>query len=344
MQTIYGAATNLVVAGGTAAVLVAGAWRVWENQLTVGEMVVFISYLTSLYAPINSIVQTYGLVQGARAGVVRVFAILDGQPAMRDGSADLRQPVRGAVEFRDVSFAYPDGTVALRHINLHVTPGECVAIVGSTGAGKSTLVSLIPRFYDPIEGQLLVDGTDVRTVRMAAFRGAVSMVLQPPIVFPMSIHDNIAYGRPDAARAEVEAAARTAQVHEFIAGLPQGYDTVVGEQGATLSEGERQRLTIARAVLRQSPILILDEPTASVDVTTEAAIMRGLERLMEGRTTLVIAHRLSTVRRATRIVVLDRGAIVEQGTLDELLALGGVFQRMYATQFGADAVPARREA
>jgi ATP-binding cassette subfamily B protein/subfamily B ATP-binding cassette protein MsbA len=349
MQTIYGAATNLVIAVGTAVVLVAGAWRVWQNELTVGEMVVFISYLTSLYAPINSIVQTYGLVQGARAGVVRVFGILDGQPAMRDGSAELPRPVRGVVELRDVSFAYPDGTVALRHVDLHVMPGECVAIVGSTGAGKSTLVSLIPRFYDPSEGQVLVDGTDVCTLRMAALRGAVSMVLQPPIVFPMSIHDNIAYGRPNASRAEVEAAARTARVRDFIAGLPQGYDTVVGEQGATLSEGERQRLTIARAVLRQSPILILDEPTASVDVTTEAAIMAGLERLMEGRTTLVIAHRLSTVRRATRIVVLDRGAIVEQGTFDELLALGGVFQRMYATQFGAhaapgEAAPVRREA
>jgi ATP-binding cassette subfamily B protein/subfamily B ATP-binding cassette protein MsbA len=343
LQTAYGAATNVLIAGGTATVLVAGAWRVWAGQLTVGELVVFISYLASLYAPINALVQTYGLVQGAKAGVIRVFDILDGQPAMRDGTASFHAPVRGAVELRDVTFSYPDGNVALRDLSLRVAAGECVAIVGQTGAGKSTLVSLIARFYDPTGGQVLVDGVDVRTLRMAALRAEISMVLQPPIVFPASIHDNIAYGRPDASRAEVEAAARTAQAHDFIARLPEGYETVVGEQGGTLSEGERQRLTIARAVLRQSPILILDEPTASVDVTTEAAIMAGLERLMQGRTTFVIAHRLSTVRRATRIVVLDQGAIVEQGTLAELLARRGAFHRMYTTQFGgaADAVAAR---
>lgn len=335
MQTAYGAATNIVIAAGTAAVLVAGAHRVWSGQLTVGELVVFISYLASLYAPINSIVQTVGLVQGARAGVARVFEVLDAQPALRDGRASLPTPVRGTVELRRVTFAYPDGNVALRDIDLHVEPGECLAIVGPTGAGKSTLMSLIARFYDPTEGTVLVDGIDARTLRLESLRGAVSMVLQPPIVFPMSIHDNIAYGRPDAARADVEAAARLAQAHDFIGRLSEGYDTVIGEQGATLSEGERQRLTIARAVLRAAPILILDEPTASVDVTTEAAIMAGLERLMEGRTSFVIAHRLSTVQRADRIIVLDRGAIVEQGTLAELLARRGVFYRMYETQFGS---------
>jgi ATP-binding cassette subfamily B protein/subfamily B ATP-binding cassette protein MsbA len=225
---------------------------------------------------------------------------------------------------------------------LRVQPGECVAIVGPTGAGKSTLVSLIPRFYDPTEGQVLIDGTDLRTLRCEDIRQHVSMVLQPPIVFPMTIHDNIAYGRPDASRADVEAAARIAQAHAFIARLPMGYDTVVGEQGATLSEGERQRLTIARAVLRDTPILILDEPTSSIDVTTEASIMEGLERLIRGRTTLVIAHRLSTVRRADRIVVLEEGAIVEEGPLAALLARGGAFARMYATQFGE--LPLQREA
>jgi ATP-binding cassette subfamily B protein/subfamily B ATP-binding cassette protein MsbA len=275
--------------------------------------------------------------------VVRAFTILDAEPAVRDGTAHLPQPVRGAIEFRDVSFAYPDGGIALRHVNLRVAPGECVAIVGPTGAGKSTLVSLISRFYDPSEGQVLIDGVDARTLRCDDVRRHVSMVLQPPIVFPMTIHDNIAYGRPDAAQADVEAAARTAQAHAFISRLPAGYDTVVGEQGATLSEGERQRLTIARAVLRDAPILILDEPTSSVDAMTEASIMDGLERLMAGRTTLVIAHRLSTVRKADRIIVLEAGEVVEEGSFAALLARRGAFARMYATQFGGE-IPLQREA
>jgi ATP-binding cassette subfamily B protein/subfamily B ATP-binding cassette protein MsbA len=342
LQTAYGSATNVLIAAGTAAVLWVGAHQVWSGRLTVGELIVFVSYLASLYAPINSIVQTYGLIQSAKAGVRRVFSVLDAEPAVQDGHGVLAMPVRGAVEFRGVSFAYPDGGIGLRHIDLRVRAGECVAIVGPTGAGKSTLMSLLFRFYDPSEGAVLVDGVDLRTLPCAELRAHVSMVLQPPIVFPMSIHDNIAYGRPAATRAEVEAAARIAQAHDFIAGMPAGYDTVVGEQGATLSEGERQRLTIARAVLRQTPILILDEPTSSVDVTTEASIMEGVERFIAGRTTFVIAHRLSTVRKADRIVVLQHGAIAEQGTLAELLARGGLFARMYAAQFAEE--PLQREA
>jgi len=336
LQTAYGAATNVLIAAGTAAVLWAGAQQVWNGRLSVGEMIVFVSYLASLYAPINSIVQTYGLIQGAKAGVRRVFTVLDAEPAVRDGDDALPTPLHGAVEFRDVRFAYPDGELALRDIDLQIVAGTCVAIVGPTGAGKSTLMSLLPRFYDPNDGAVLIDGVDLRTLRCAELRSQISMVLQPPIVFPMSIHDNIAYGRPEATRPEVEAAARIAQAHEFIARLPDGYDTVVGEQGATLSEGERQRLTIARAVLRQAPILILDEPTSSVDVATEASIMEGLERFIAGRTTFVIAHRLSTVRKADLIIVLQRGAIVEQGTLAELLARGGLFAGMYATQFAEE--------
>jgi ATP-binding cassette, subfamily B, bacterial len=342
LQTAYGAATSVLVATGTAAVLWVGAQQVWSGRLTVGAVVVFVSYLASLYAPINSIVQTYGLIQGAKAGVMRVFSILDAEPGVRDGHAELAQPVRGEIEFRAVGFDYPGGARALDGVALRVGAGECVAVVGPTGAGKSTLVSLVPRFYDASQGQVLIDGVDVRTLRCAALRRQVGMVLQPPIVFPISLHDNIAYGQPEATRAQVEAAARIAQAHDFISRLPEGYDTMVGEQGATLSEGERQRLTIARAVLRQAPILILDEPTSSVDVSTEASIMDGLDRFIAGRTTFVIAHRLSTVRKADRIVVLQRGRIVEQGTLAELLARGGAFARMYAAQFTAE--PLAREA
>jgi ATP-binding cassette subfamily B protein/subfamily B ATP-binding cassette protein MsbA len=332
----------VVGAGATAAVLWVGAHQVWSGRLSVGELIVFVSYLAALYAPVNAIVQTYGLIQGARAGIVRVFDILHAEPVVPDGHAALAPPVRGEVEFRDVDFSYPGGTQALRGVQLRASSGECVAVVGATGAGKSTLVSLIPRFYDASAGQVLIDGIDVRTLRREELRRQVSMVLQPPIVFPISIHDNIAYGRLDATRAEVEDAARIAQAHEFIARLPDGYDTVVGEQGATLSEGERQRLTIARAVLRQAPILILDEPTSSVDVGTEASIMDGLGHFIAGRTTFVIAHRLSTVRQADRIVVLANGAVVEQGTLAELLRRGGVFAQMYATHFGKERV--QREA
>ena len=334
LQTAYGATTGALTAAGTAAVLVMGSWQVWSGRLSVGEMVVFVSYLASLYGPLNALVNTYGLVRSAAVGVRRVFEVLDGETPLRDGAGSLVEPVRGAIDFEGVDFAYPDGTTALHGIDLHIGAGECVAVVGPTGAGKSTLVSLIPRFADPSRGRVLLDGVDLRGLRLTALRRQISMVLQPAIVLPMTVSENIAYGRPDATRAEVEAAARLAQAHEFIAHLPAGYDTVLGEQGATLSEGERQRLTIARALLRRAPILIFDEPTASLDVTTEAALMTALDEVMRGRTSFVIAHRLRTVMRADRIVVLDAGRVVEQGPPQDLIARGGVFARMHATQFG----------
>ena len=334
LQTAYGATTGALTAAGTAAVLVMGSWQVWSGRLSVGEMVVFVSYLASLYGPLNALVNTYGLVRSAAVGVRRVFEVLDGEAPLRDGAAGLPEPVRGAIDFEGVDFAYPDGTTALHGIDLHIGAGECVAVVGPTGAGKSTLVSLIPRFADPSQGRVLLDGVDLRSLRLTALRRQISMVLQPAIVLPMTVFENIAYGRPDASRAEVEDAARLAQAHEFIAHLPAGYDTVLGEQGATLSEGERQRLTIARALLRRAPILIFDEPTASLDVTTEAALMTALDEVMRGRTSFVIAHRLRTVMRADRIVVLDAGRVVEQGPPQDLIARGGVFARMHATQFG----------
>ncbi len=333
LQTAYGAGTNLVLAFGTAAVLWVGAQHVWSSHLTIGDMVVFVSYLASLYAPINSIIQTYGTVQGAKAGMARVIEVLEQEQTVPDGNKEFRTPPRGQIQFVDVSFGYSAERETLHRINLEALPGQVVAIVGPTGAGKSTLVSLIPRFYDPSAGRVLVDGIDVRDLKLAALRRHISMVLQPPMVFPLSLHDNIAYGRPEASLEEVRHAAEMAQAHDFIRRLPAGYDTTIGEQGVTLSEGERQRLTIARALLRNSPILILDEPTSSVDTATEAAIMEAVEQVVRGRTTFVIAHRLSTVRRASQIIVLQNGAITECGTFEELLERQGAFAALYRTQF-----------
>jgi ATP-binding cassette subfamily B protein/subfamily B ATP-binding cassette protein MsbA len=220
-----------------------------------------------------------------------------------------------------------------------VRAGQKVAIVGATGAGKSTLVSLLPRFYDPQAGQVTIDGVDVREFQLRSLRREIAMVLQPPLVFPITIRENIAYGRPEATLEEIVSAARLARIHESIERFPQGYDTVVGEQGATLSEGERQRITIARAILRDAPILILDEPTSSVDAETEALIMEGLTRLTAGRTTMIIAHRLSTILQADQIVVLRGGQIVEQGTFAELMDKQGAFASLYSTQFRVQGEP-----
>ncbi len=262
---------------------------------------------------------------------------------MPDGTRDLvRGEVRGAVAFEDVCFGYDPGRLVLEHVTFAVRPGETVAIVGATGAGKTTLVSLVPRFYDPTAGRVLLDGVDVRTFRLRALRQQVAMVLQPPLVFPATVRENIAYGRPEATLAQVREAAALAQLDDFLARLPAGLETPVGEGGATLSAGEQLRITIARALLRDAPLLILDEPTSALDATTEARVMAALERLTAGRTTFVIAHRLSTVRRADRIVVLDAGRLVEQGTFAELLARGGAFARLYRTQFGEDAARAAR--
>ena len=336
-QTVYSAFVNVVVAGGTAAVLWFGAMHVLAGKLTVGEVLVFTSYLASLYAPINSLMQTYGLVQGARVGAERVFEILETAPDLRDGARPLaREEVRGTITFEAVRFGYDPAQPVLKGVDFHVRAGEVVAVVGATGAGKTTLVSLVPRFYDPTAGRVLLDGIDVREFRLKALRQQVAIVLQPALVFPTTVRENIAYGRPDASLAMVEAAARVAQLDDFLERLPEGLETVVGEAGATLSAGEQLRITIARAVLRDAPILILDEPTAALDATTEARVMQGLEGLMAGRTTFVIAHRLSTVRRADAILVLDDGRIVERGTFAELVARGGHFARLHQTQFGGE--------
>jgi ATP-binding cassette subfamily B protein/subfamily B ATP-binding cassette protein MsbA len=333
LQTFYSAVVNGLIAVGTAGVVWVGARHVLDGTLSVGSLIVFVSYLASLYGPINGLFQTYGLAQSSRVGVQRVFDVLDVERDIADGHrAFPAHGARGEVAWEDVSFEYSPGHAVIEHVTLRVQPGQKVAIVGPTGAGKSTLLSLLPRFYDPLAGRVLVDGVDARDYRLDSLRAQIAMVLQPPLVFPVGLRENIAFGRPHARLEEIVAAARLARIHESIERLPEGYDTVVGEQGATLSEGEKQRLTIARAILRGSPILILDEPTSALDGETEGLIMQGLERLTAGRTTFIIAHRLSTVRKADLIVVLGRGRIVEQGDFETLIDRGGAFAALYRSQ------------
>jgi len=334
LQTFYSGVVNLVIALGTAAVVWVGARHVLEGTLTVGSLVVFISYLASLYGPINNMFQVYGLAQSARVGVQRVLAVLDVERDLPDNGHRTfpAEGGRGEVVWEEVDFQYAPGVPVLRGVSLRVARGQRVAVVGPTGAGKSTLLSLLPRFYDPTRGRVLVDGIDAREYRLGSLRRQVAMVLQPPLLFPVSIRENIAFGRPDARLEEIVAAAKAARIHDMVARLPRGYDTAVGENSVTLSEGEKQRLTIARAILRDSPILILDEPTSALDPETEGLIMEALERLQAGRTTLIIAHRLSTVRSADLIVVIKDGQVVEQGSLAALLARNGTFAAMYGAR------------
>jgi ATP-binding cassette, subfamily B, bacterial len=333
-QTLYSGAVDAVIAGGTAIVVYAGAHAVLSGALTLGQLIVFISYLAQLYAPISRITQSWGLIAGARVGARRVFEVLGTEPDLVDGSRDFApQGARGDVVLRGVGFHYRPGMPVLNGIDLAVPPGAKIAVVGPTGAGKSTLLGLLPRFYDPSSGTVEIDGIDLRQYSLKALRRQIALVLQPPLIFPLSVRDNIAYGRPGADDAAIERAARLARIDELIGSLPDGYDTVIGESGVSLSEGEKQRVTIARALLRDAPILILDEPTSALDVATEALVMAGIERLMQDRTTFIIAHRLSTVRRCDRIVVLQGGTIVEQGTLTELLRHEGVFAGYYRGEF-----------
>jgi ATP-binding cassette, subfamily B, bacterial len=341
LQTFYGFVISMVIAVGTAGVVWVGARHVLDGTLSVGSLVIFVAYLAALYSPINSMFQTWGIAQTSTVGVRRVFDLLDVEREIADGTLDFPAGgARGQVIFDRVAFEYSGGHRVLNDISLRVEPGQTVAIVGATGAGKSTLLSLLPRFYDTTGGRILVDGVDVREYRLASLRRQIAMVLQPPLLLPTSVRDNIALGRPEASLNDIVAVARLARIHDTILALPDGYDTIVGEQGVTLSEGEKQRITIARALLRDAPILILDEPTSAMDAETEALFLQGLERFGAGRTTFVIAHRLSTVRKADVIVVLRDGQIVEQGTFESLLERPGVFASLWRMAEGVPAEPA----
>jgi len=324
---------GLATAAGTAAILWFGTRHALQGLLSIGDIVLFLSYLGSLYAPLEAVIYSSSTIQGAAGSARRVWEVLESEREVTDKSGALSLgSVRGQVDFENVTYGYEPERAVLREVSLEVQPGETIALVGVTGAGKTTLLGLVPRFFDPWQGRVRIDGQDVRDVQLKSLRGNIAIVLQEPFLFPLSVAENIAYGRPHATMAEIEAAARAANAHDFIQRLPAGYQTVIGERGATLSGGERQRLSIARALLKDSPILILDEPTSALDAETEHLLMEAVERLTKGRTTFIIAHRLSTIRRANRIVVLDQGQIVEIGTHEQLLARGGIYARFHARQ------------
>ncbi|MBZ5555925.1 MAG: ABC transporter ATP-binding protein/permease [Acidobacteriia bacterium] len=330
-QSLFSVVVTTITLLGTALVIIVGGTHVMRGQMTIGDLTVVIFYLGAVYGPLSAIAHTTGQLQGALAGAKRVRSVFAMMPETVETPDSIdATDVKGDIRFEDVGFTYPSGAQVLRDITFDATPGQVVALVGLTGAGKTTLVSLIPRFFDATVGRVLIDGVDVRRYHIRSLRERISIVLQDPVLFSGTIAENLRYGRLDATPAEIEAAARAAHAHEFISRLPKGYDTEIAEAGGGLSGGERQRLSVARAILKNAPILILDEPTSSLDAISEEIVFAALKRLRAGRTTIVIAHRLSTVRDADRILVLDGGKIAAQGRHDELLKTCQLYRRMCA--------------
>jgi ATP-binding cassette subfamily B protein len=335
-QTVFSLVVGMITATGTALVLGFGAYGALQGQITVGQLLVVLGYIGSIYKPLETISTSLGSLQEQVAGLKIAFDLLDTPVEVEERwYAQPIERARGQLNFEAVHFSYSGRAETLTDIWLEVPAGQVVAIVGPTGAGKTTLVSLIPRFYDVRHGSILLDGRSIRLLTLQSLREQISIVLQEPLLFSGSIADNIRYGKLDATMDDIVAAAQAANAHDFIMRLPRQYATQVGERGVQLSGGERQRICIARAFLKDAPVLILDEPTSSIDSKTEAGILEALERLMIGRTTLLVAHRLSTIRHADQIVVLDRGQLVEQGSHEALMRRQGLYRQLYELQFGS---------
>ncbi|MFL6504373.1 MAG: ABC transporter ATP-binding protein [Candidatus Udaeobacter sp.] len=317
---------------GTAAMYYVGTLHVLAGTLSLGSLLVFSAYLLMLYQPLESLTYTAWAMEGATAGAKRCFEVLDSKDDVRDSpnAIDISS-AKGAIEFRSVDFGYADSRIVLRDINLFIAPNQIVGLVGGTGAGKSTLLSLVPRFYDPATGSVMLDSRDVREITKRSLRDQIAIVLQDTLLFSTTVRENIAYGRADATEEEIIEAARRAQADEFIRQMPEGYNNLVGERGGHLSVGQRQRIGIARAFLKNAPILLLDEPTSALDPSTEAAIMETIKEFMRGRTTLIATHRLATIHDVDEIIVLEHGRIIEQGRGPELLTRGGVYAKLYAS-------------
>ncbi|NJL90239.1 MAG: ABC transporter ATP-binding protein [Coleofasciculaceae cyanobacterium SM2_1_6] len=323
----------------TGLVLAYGGYMAVNGSVTVGTVTAFLLYVQQFFRPIQILSQFYTQAQSALAAIERIFLLLDEPVTLQDTiNAQTMPPIQGRVEFIDVTFGYKPDQIVLKGINLHAQPGQMIALVGATGAGKSTIINLILRFYDVSGGVVKIDGIDIRTVTQASLRRQIGIVLQDNILFTGTVGENIAFGIPDASQADIEAAAQVANVHEFITSLPQGYATLVGERGVSLSQGQRQLISIARAVLVNPRILILDEATSSIDTRTEAMVQEAIARILKNRTSFVIAHRLSTVTQADQVLVVQQGEIIEQGTHQELVERSGIYANLYALQLGASKV------
>jgi subfamily B ATP-binding cassette protein MsbA len=341
VKSLLSPVVTITVALCTAIVLWRGAFLILAGAMTVGALTVYLSYLTKFFKPVKDLATSTNAIAQAAVGVERIRSILETDDIIpeRAGAVEARN-IQGEVVFDHVAFAYPGETLVLKDVSFQVKPGQLVGIVGPTGAGKSTVVSLIPRFYDVLSGTVLVDGRDVRDYRLHPLRDQIGYVLQDTVLFRGTILENIAFGRPSATRDEIVEAARLANADEFIARMPHGYDTMVGERGLTLSGGQRQRIGIARVIVRKNPILLLDEPTAALDTESERLVIDALERLMKGRTVITIAHRLSTIRDADQIIVIAGGVVAESGTHDQLLARNGIYAGLHRAQFEDDTAKA----
>jgi ATP-binding cassette, subfamily B, bacterial len=333
---------EVIVAAGTCLVLWYGARLVLAGELTSGELLVFLLYLGKMYKPMRELSKMTDTISKAQVGWERIREVLENETQVRDLPGAKPAPrFKGEIEFDKVSFAYDGGPPVITELSLHIKPGQLAALVGPTGAGKTTIVSLLPRFYEANSGQIKIDGTDIRKYKQKSLREQISFVLQETLLFRATVAENIAYGKPNATREEIIRAAKLANADEFIDRMEDGYDTMIGERGVTLSGGQRQRITIARAIIRNSPILILDEPSAGLDAESEKLVFDALGNLMEGKTSIVIAHRLATVRSADVIFVIDGGVVVEQGTHEELIAQVGLYSRLYELQFKGEEEPSR---